>query len=135
MGFATQNYRPKKKERRWKIHPVWRGIGCALILLILIMSWYASSLLLQTNLLSALPWDLTKPITIRYTSISEIDRVIAAINQFTIDKDLVIGQFVFTIILMVIGFGLLSVVYAILYGIVGPPRYGPLDVPPSSGRR
>ncbi len=76
MGFATQNYRPKQKERRWKIHPVWRGIGCALILLVLIMSWYASSLLLKTNLQSSLPWDLTKPITIPYTSISEIDRVI-----------------------------------------------------------
>jgi hypothetical protein len=135
MGFATQKYRSDQKERRWKIHPVWRGIGCALILLIPIMAWYASTLLLQTNLKSMLPWDLTKTIAIRYSSISQIDSVITVINKFIVDQNLVIGQFIFTVILMVVGFGLLSILYSIFYGIVGPPRYGPLDVPPSSGRR
>ena len=35
-----------------------------------------------------------------------------------------------TVILIVIGFALLTVVYAIIYRIIGIPRYGPLDSPP-----
>ena len=33
MGFSSQKYRKERQERPWVIHPVWRGIGCALILL------------------------------------------------------------------------------------------------------
>jgi hypothetical protein len=135
MGFASQKYRRDQQQRRWKIHPVWRGIGCALILLIPIMSWYAATLFLKTNRQIALPWDLTKPVTIRYSQVPEIDRVIADFNRYTISHNLVVGQFFFTIIIMFLGFGILSMVYAFMYQIAGPPRYGPLDVPPTSMRR
>ncbi|HLE51688.1 MAG TPA: hypothetical protein VI755_06475 [Anaerolineales bacterium] len=38
------------------------------------------------------------------------------------------------IILIVIGFGLLTVLYALMYRLFGPPTYGPLDVPPERRR-
>jgi len=34
------------------------------------------------------------------------------------------------IILLVIGFGLLTVLYALMFRLFGPPTYGPLDAPP-----
>jgi hypothetical protein len=38
------------------------------------------------------------------------------------------------IILIVIGFGLLTVLYALMYRLFGPPTYGPLDAPPQRRR-
>ena len=134
MGFSAQKYKKDQQERRWKINPVWRGIGCFLILLVPIMSWFAAQIFLESNTIT-LPWDLTKPVTIRYINIAEIDRVIADFNHYTTSRGLVTGQFFFTVIFMFIAFGILSLVYAILYRLVGPPRYGPFDIPPSSMRR
>jgi len=41
-----------------------------------------------------------------------------------------IADIALTIVLIVIGFGILTVVYAIFFRLIGPPRYGPLDSPP-----
>ena len=33
-------------------------------------------------------------------------------------------------VLLLLGFGVIMMVYSIIYSIMGPPRYGPLDAPP-----
>jgi len=131
MGFSSQKYRKEEQARRWKINPVWRGIGCILILLIPIMAWFAAQIFTQTNTRVPIPTDLTKVVTVRYVHNAQIDRVIADINRFTAANNLTTGQFFFTFILMFAGFGILSVIYAVMYRIAGPPRYGPFDVPPN----
>jgi predicted neutral ceramidase superfamily lipid hydrolase len=135
MGFSAQKYRKERHERRWKIHPIWRGIGCALILLIPIMAWFGASLILQTYRRIPLSYELTKPITLRYVQVMEIDAIIANFNRYAVAHNLIVGQFLLTIILMFLGFGLLSVVYAIMFRAVGPSRYGPFDVPPNVMRK
>jgi hypothetical protein len=35
-----------------------------------------------------------------------------------------------TVILVVIGFAIITVGYSVIYRIIGIPRYGPLDSPP-----
>ena len=131
MGFSTQQYRRQKDQKPWKINPVWRGIGCVLILLVPIMAWFATNLFLQSNEKMVLPWELTKVVAIPYTKISEIDQVILPINRYFASTGFVFGQVFFTIIFSVIGFGVLAFLYSILYRVVGPPRYGPFDVPPN----
>jgi len=135
MGFSAQKYRREQEVRPWKINPVWRGIGCVLILLIPIMSWFAATLVLQSDQQIIRSASLMKPISIRYIGILEVDQVIGAFNRYTVTHNLLIGQFYFTLILMVMGFGILSVMYAIMYRVAGPPRYGPFDVPPDIMRR
>ncbi|HEX9090072.1 MAG TPA: hypothetical protein VF831_01210 [Anaerolineales bacterium] len=134
MGFSTQT-RKHERTRPWKINPIWRGIGCILIILIPIMAWFAAQLFTQTNTRVPIPTDLTKVVTIRLVHNVQIDRVIADINRYTAAHNLTTGQFFFTFILMFAGFGILSVLYAIMYRIAGPPRYGPFDVPPNKVRR
>ncbi|OGO12551.1 MAG: hypothetical protein A2Y53_09000 [Chloroflexi bacterium RBG_16_47_49] len=135
MGFSAQKYRREQEVRPWKINPIWRGIGCVLILLIPIMSWFAATLVLQSDQQIIRSASLMKPISIRYIGILEVDQVIGAFNRYTVTHNLLIGQFYFTLILMVMGFGILSVMYAIMYRVAGPPRYGPFDVPPDIMRR
>jgi hypothetical protein len=135
MGFSAQKYRKERQEKPWEIHPVWRGIGCALILLIPIMAWYAASLFFQTNTKIRLSYEITKPVTLPYTQISEIDQIITDINHYTVSHHLSVGQFLFSIVLMFIGFGILSLIYAIMFKAAGPSRYGPFDVPPDIMRK
>lgn len=135
MGFSTQQYRREHSERPWKVHPVWRGIGCVLFLLVPVMSWYGATLFLQGNKNIVLPWELSTIVNIPYTHITAIDRVIAPINRYFDATGFVFGQIFFTIILSFIGFGVMAFAYSLLYKIAGPPRYGPFDVPPNSIKR
>ena len=130
MGFSSQQYRRPRDQRPWKINPVWRGIGCVLLLLIPILSWFGADLFLQTNEKVTLPWELTRVVAIPYTHIGEIDRVIVQINRYFDATGFVFGQVFFMIIFSFIGFGVMALLYAMLYKIAGPPRYGPFDVPP-----
>ncbi len=131
MGFSSQQYRRQKEQKPWKINPVWRGIGCVLLLIVPIMAWYATNLFLQSNQKMVLPWELTKVVAIPFTKIAEIDRVILSINHYFASTGFVFGQVFFTIIFSIVGFGVLAFLYAILYRVAGPPRYGPFDVPPN----
>jgi hypothetical protein len=135
MGFSTQQYRKQQQERPWKINPVWRGIGCFLILLVPIMAWVAATVFINSNLNIIQTPEMNKPLTIKYSRIMEVDRVIAGFNRFTNDNHLVGGLFFYFILFLIVGYGLLAFIYAVLYRLVGPPRYGPFDIPPSSMRR
>ena len=135
MGFSSQQYRRGHSERPWKVNPVWRGIGCILFLLIPIMSWFGTTIFLQTNEKIVLPWELTTVVAIPYTHITEIDKVISPINHYFNATRFVYGQLFLTIILSFIGYGVMAFIYALLYKVAGPPRYGPFDVPPTSMRR
>jgi hypothetical protein len=130
MGFSSQQYHREQEQRRWKVHPVWRGIGCALLILVPIMAWFATDLFLQSNQRIVLPWELTKVITVPYTKVVQIDRIIAQVNRYFDSSGLMYGQLFFTAIFSVVGFGVMAFLYAILYRVAGPSRYGPFDVPP-----
>jgi len=132
MGFSSQQYRKEQHERPWKINPAWRGIGCVLFLLIPIMSWVAATLILQSYQNIALPYGMTRVVVIPYTHIGEIDRLITQINQYFVSTGFMTGQLFLTVILAFVGYGIMAFLYAILYKIAGPPRYGPFDVPPGS---
>ncbi len=135
MGFSSQQYHKERQERPWKINPAWRGIGCILFLLVPIMSWVGALMLLQSGVKLPLPWELTAVVTIPYTHIGEIDKIILSINHYFQSIGFVSGQLYFTIIFIFIGYGIMAFLYAVLYKIAGPPRYGPFDVPPSNVKR
>lgn len=97
------------------VHPVWRGIGCFLLILLPIVAFAGAKILVQVNF------------TQRWVQVpaelggSFVVPIIGRVHY----ADLAV-----TMILIVIGFALLTVVYAVLYRILGIPRYGPLDSPP-----
>jgi hypothetical protein len=37
---------------------------------------------------------------------------------------------ILTVLLMLVGFGLVMIFYTVIYRLVGPSRYGPMDSPP-----
>jgi hypothetical protein len=131
MGFSAQQYRKTGKERPWQIHPVWRGIGCLLLILVPIMAWFAADLVLKSNLSRFFPYEFTRVIVIPFTHIAEVDKLIVQVNYYFQNTQFLFGQVFLTIIFSFIGFGIIALLYAIIYRVAGPPRYGPFDIPPN----
>jgi hypothetical protein len=126
--YAKYEYK-QIKPRRWKVHPIWRGIGVILIILVPILSYSGAYLVVRDNFKSRwfdVPVDLMKSVNfapvLKY--IPQLSGVVASIGRvYYIDLAL-------TILFMVVGFGLLTILYGILYSTMGPSRYGPVDAEP-----
>ncbi len=132
MGFSSQQYHKEQKERRWRINPAWRGIGCILFLIVPIMSWVGATMILQGNQNLAILYNMTRVVVIPFIHVRAIDNVINSINQYFQATGFMTGQLFLTVIFCFVGYGIMAFLYAILYKVAGPPRYGPFDVPPNA---
>lgn len=116
MGRYDRMARQNEREEEG-IHPIWRGIGCILLILIPTMSYAGAVELVKANYANgwvAIPKDLAQTVVIPY---------IGAISHLY--AYLALG-----VVLMVIGFGILTIVYSMMNTAMGPPKYGPTDAPP-----
>jgi hypothetical protein len=118
-----------REERPWKIHPLWRGIGCVLILMIPILAYAGAVEFWKAN--QAHHWFSFPPFMDKAASIPAL-KYIPVLDQMInpVLQRVQYGHLVFTLIFMFIGFGFLSMLYASLYRVIGPPRYGAYDAPP-----
>ena len=112
--FASEQ---QVKERPYKVHPIWRGIGCVLMILIPLMSFAGASMLYDANLENR--WFYPIP-PIKYVPNNSVDLV------WTLGL---------TLIISILGFVLFFVIYSFIYRFAGPSKYGPLDAPPVRPRR
>lgn len=124
--------RPEFK-RPYDIHPIWRVLGCILIPLLLIMAYAAAQLIIQEGVKRG--WPILSLFQIRFPETVWQIPVIADICRWLLARPHLPAVVFLFIILVVFLFMLLSTVYAIVYRIVGPPPYTPLDAPPPPRRR
>ena len=102
----------------WKIHPIWRGIGCILFLVGPIIAYIVSDLLVQMAIERRwlpVPPELSRVFYYRPMGL--------AIPHFY-------GNLMVTALLLLLGVALIMVLYTLIYALAGPPRYSPLDSPP-----
>lgn len=115
MGY--QQYRRTQIRKQEGVHPIWRGIGCFLMILIPIMSYAGAELLIEQNNSAhwvVVPVELARAVTVP---------VLGNVPHFY-------ATVMVMIMLMVLGFGVLTVVFAFFWSAVGPSKYGPLDARP-----
>jgi hypothetical protein len=130
MGYSSRKYGKQAEERPWKVHPVWRGIGCFMAIIMPVMAWAGADLFLKTNTFVPLPPELYKQVLIPLSKQGTIDSVSSAINSFLIDMGVTWGMIFFTFVFLFLGYGVLSILYSIMYRVVGPPRYSQFDARP-----
>ncbi len=109
------------KRDRWAVHPLWRGIGCLMMILIPVMAYAGAVLLVQENLRQrwlVVPREFAQSVTLPL--IGKVPYLYA--------------NLVTAVILALFGFGLMTVLFNLLYRVIGPPRLGPTDAPPDWGR-
>lgn len=129
MGRHSLQQAPRR-EKSTKPHPVWNGLGCVMIVVVLLMSFGLSVMAL--DMVKANHWPFPYQLLghprfpdIFYSTIglAKLFNAIGSVNNLYAYIALTL---VFTIILS----GVVSVLYASIYRMVGPSKYGPTDAPP-----
>jgi hypothetical protein len=130
MGKYKSSAVKKERPPSEGPHVIWRGIGCLSILIIPAISIAAGIETVKYALANGwvVPYELLGYITLpeifrRSTGLWAIFGPLTRINHLY-------AYIVASIIYMVAIGGVTSVIYAIAYRFIGPPRYGPLDIPP-----
>ncbi len=122
---ASQRRAMPKPERP---HPIWRGIGCVMILIVPIMSWVMALLTVQAAVDRnwPIPYQLMGN-PVMPTALWNISGT-APILNFIQNQNNLYAVLALTFLYIVIFGAILSVAYALIYKFVGPSRLGPLDV-------
>lgn len=119
MGKYTRySARVPPKPRPWRIHPIWRGIGCLLFLVIPFLGYAGGVVLVRMNMERGwlvMPPEFMRPIELPFLGI-QVDHLLANL----------LAALVFT----VSGYGILMFFYTIFYGFLGPKRFSGLDAAP-----
>lgn len=116
MTKYDPTYQPKSRRSIIPpVHPVWRGIGCFLLILLPIIAFAGAKTLIQAN--NQQRW---------------VQIPVELMNSFSLPM---VGRVLFadiflTVILIVIAFAIITVACSVVYRIIGIPRHGPLDSPP-----
>jgi hypothetical protein len=109
--------------------PIWRGIGCLLIILVPVMSFAAADLSWRFFWLRGLiPQELL--VTPQPPDWIGLLPVVQAAYWFVFSKEAILAILVLTVIYTIFLAGIISVFYAFMYRLTAPSKYGPLDAPP-----
>jgi hypothetical protein len=122
-------YQRKSTPRR-QMSPVWRGIGCLMIIIVPILSYIISHALLQ----EAKRLNLVPPGLLGYIHFPSWVVGVPVLDFlarfFSSLKDLG-GNIIFFVVVLFILTGLVSLIWSMIYQVIGPPRYTEVDAPPS----
>ncbi|NWF64203.1 MAG: hypothetical protein HXY38_07850 [Chloroflexi bacterium] len=118
------------KERSKQPHYLWRGIGCLMMIIIPAMSIALAYETVNYGLNNGwpIPYQLLgtprfPDVFYKSSGMMLLLSPIIAIRHFYAYAAV---SFIYMILLS----GVLSMLYAIVYGMIGPSRYSPLDAPP-----
>jgi hypothetical protein len=128
--YSTAQQRRSVSNNERPLHPVWRGIGCILILFIPALSFFlaAATVQLAVDQNWPMPYQL-----LGYPAIPNLlwkDIGIVPLLSFIHSQNNLYAILTVTFVYIVFFVSLVSFGYAFLYRFVGPSRYGPLDAPP-----
>jgi hypothetical protein len=130
MGKYSSYSHQKEKPRNLGVHPVMRGIGCIMIILVPILAYGAAVLLVNYGFSHGWPippnWygpPTIHPLLLRLQGLRPIWDFLVQQNNLT-------ANLIFAVAITVVIGGIMSMIYGYMYTLFGPPRYGPTDVPP-----
>jgi len=125
-----RSYEKQQSPRRKDPHPVWRGIGCISMLVIPALSYGVSTILVNMapSMGVYFPPELVgRPVMPEL--LFKVPGLIGLLNWIQRQNNLyaiLLITFVVTVLLA----GVIALIYAFAYRIVGPPRYSGYDTPP-----
>jgi hypothetical protein len=135
MGRYTSYQKQKQKVNRNQVHPVMRGIGCILIVLIPIIAYGTAVYVVDYGVHKGWPIPFSwlgaieiPPLLLKLRGLTVIWNFLYAQNNLT-------ANLVFALVITIVIFGILSILYGFTYKMFGPPEYGPTDMPPERGRK
>jgi len=125
--FADRNKVPPPHQRG--VHPVMRGIGCIMMIIVPVLAYIASDLLIESGFgRGVIPpaWYQRiqfPPFLMQLSGLAVVLRAIGRIEHLP-------ANLVFTTVIVIIVGGVMSIFYGYVYSLFGPSKYGPTDEPP-----
>lgn len=130
MGRYTSYQKQQGPVRRGEIHPVMRGIGCVLMAIVPLLSYGSAVLLVNYGLKKGWPIPPTwlgnphiYPLLLRAQGLKPVWDFVSAQTNLA-------ANLFFALAIAVVIFGVISILYGMLFRVMGPPQYGPTDAPP-----
>lgn len=112
MGkFSHYETTVRKPKAPWRIHPIWQGIGCLMMIIIPVISYAGSVLLVEANFKNRwlpFPREFYGPPS----------------------NPLLYAEIGMTVLLSILGYLIFVIFYSLMYKALGPSKYGPTDAPP-----
>jgi hypothetical protein len=109
--------------------PIWRGIGCLLIILVPILSYATADLTMPFfSDRGLVPRELL--FTPQPPSWLYFSPTLVQTFRFLFGHHAILATLLLTLVYILLIGGVLSVFYALMYRMAAPSRYGPMDAPP-----
>jgi len=129
MGKYSQSNLRQPKTRVEHPHPIWRGIGCILMIVVPIISFGLADLTIQSSWAQQyIPYQLlgNPVLPSALFSVGFLNPALVFIQN----QENLYGLLLLLIFYIIVIGALVSVGNAFLYRAIAPPRYGPQDAPP-----
>ncbi len=133
MGKYSSYSKTKVKPKAVGVHPVMRGIGCIMLIVVPILAYGASVLLVNYGARQGWPIPPNWYGSMNFPPIVEKLQGLQPILSFLRAQNNLEANLIFTLAITVVIFGIMSVIYGYTYTLFGPPQYGPQDAPPIRG--
>lgn len=130
MGKYSSYSRPKPKPRKVGVHPIMRGIGCIMMVVVPVLAYGLAVLLV--NYAAGRGWPIPPDWfgTPTFPELLWNLQGLRPILQFLSAQNNLVANLVFAFVLTVLMGGIMAMIYGYIYSLFGPPRYGPQDAPP-----
>jgi hypothetical protein len=116
-------------KRPYDVHPIWRGIGCLMMILIPLMAIVGAIVMIDEGTKAGWPipqellgYPKFPAMAYQLPVIDNIALAISSVNNLY-------GIIAISLVFMVLGFAIISMVYSFAFRVMGPSRYTPLDAP------
>jgi len=122
-------FKQEMYKRPYDVHPIWRGIGCFMMILIPLMAIVGAMVMIDEGTKAG--WPIPQEL-LGYPQMPSMAYQIPVIDKIALTISSVnnlYGIIAFSMVFMVLGFAVISMVYSFAFKVMGPPRYTPLDAP------
>jgi hypothetical protein len=130
MGKYTSVRKVAPPPRNRDVHPLMRGIGCIMMVIVPILAYGSAVLLVNYGTSRGWPIPPTwlgaptfHPLLWRLQGLTTVLGFLQAQTNL-------IANLVFAVAITVLVGGVMSIIYGYIYKFFGPPQYGPTDAPP-----
>jgi hypothetical protein len=130
MTNKYMKYERKPQKKNQELHPIWRGIGCLLFVIVPVLSYAITVLIIPaiqaTGIFPAVIYQ-----RIRFPDWAYETIFISGIARFITNIDYFWATLIFFVVVLLVLAGVFSIIYSAVYQAVGPARYTAVDAPPA----
>jgi hypothetical protein len=129
MGKYSSSSRRPPAPKRDQIHPLVRGIGCLMFVLVPILAYGIATLVVPMTARWGLPVPPEWYGPARIQNPTPTTPYLSDFFDLILKQNNLVVNVIFALIITVVLYGVLSILYGYVYSMAAPSRLGPTDVP------